>query len=193
MPIDTPARIPMAWSAQTLARVCDEIDDAVTIDAALDQAFTDASVDLGEAVDRRIAFDRWIKIQVAAQEEGYRYYRARKELLEQVHSRFKEKTKAIIEASPGLEEAFRGKLGKISLCASPPAVEYSFGTKEITPEAAVMFGVPQEYLVTKVSYAVDSARVKGELQSGQTLDWASLRTGFHIRFPAAPKKKEIEA
>lgn len=187
-------QVPMAWAAQMLAQVCDEIDNAEKIEEFLDQAFSDAKTALLDSVDRRIAFDRWVKIQVSAMEEGYRYYRARKELLEQVHARFKEKTKEIMEATPDLVDAFRGKLGKISLCDSPPAVEYAFGqTKEITPEIAQAFGIPDHYLKSKVVWSVDSERVKAELLAGTELGWASIRQAKHVRFPAVRKPKERQA
>ncbi len=187
-------KVPMAFAAQTLAQICDEVDSADKIDALLQTAFDDAKLDLGESVDRRIAFDRWVKIQVEAAEEGYRYYRDRKSLLEQVHARFKERTKAIIEAEPGMEDAFRGRLGKISLCNSPTVVEYSFGSREVTPEVAEMFGVDQAYLLPKVVYKIDAARVKQELELGEALPWATLKTSKHIRFPAnrSPKPAQIE-
>ena len=187
------SKSPMAFAAHELSVVCDEMDGADKIDQFLDR-FEDASLTLSDAVDRRIAVDREFKIRIAAAEEGYRYYRAAKEHLEAVHTRFKERTKAVIEtSSEGVQEAFRGKLGKISLCNSPPSVEYAFATKELTLEAADFFGVPRHYLITKTTYQVDTALVKAELQTGEQLGWATLKLGRHIRFPAAPKSKEIEA
>ncbi len=189
---DALVKIPMQHAAKLLAEVCDEIDGADAIDARLRQEFEDASLNLGDGVDRRIAFDRWMKIQIEATAEGYRYYRDRKDFLETVHHRFKERTKKIIEDSE-MPDAFRGKLGKISLCSSPAAVEYAFGSKEIDVDVAVMFGVPLEspFIKAKLTYTIDSAAVKAALLRGEELGWATLREGTHIRFPAS-KKKEIE-
>ncbi len=180
------SKLPLAWAAQVFAQICDDVDGATKIDEFLKAAFDDARCDLAESVDRRIAFDRWCKEQVAAAEEGYRWYRARKEMIERVHGSFRERTKDVVDSQPDV--VFQGRLGKIWVQNNPPTVEYTFGAREaITPEVAEAFGVPSEYLVAKTTYRVDSERTKAELQAGEELGWATVRQGRSIRFPAVRK------
>lgn len=184
----TEPKIPMAWAAQVLSAICEEIDGADQIDAFLLQAFDDANQDLSDAADRRIAFDRWVKIQKAAAEEGKNYYTERENLLKTVHERFKARTKEILEARPGLP--YSGKLGKISIAGNGGvrSLELSFGNKAIDPESAAMFGVPADYVLTK--YVIDTDRIRAELEAGVTLEWAWLaERGTHVNFPRAKKEK----
>lgn len=181
----------MQYAADVLAQLCDEVDSADMIDSFLLEAFKDAEIDLQDAVDRRIAFDRWVKIQVEATKEGLRYYAERRQLLEAVHERFKAKTKEILEARPDLP--YSGRLGKITLAGNggQQTIDYAFGDKKISPEAAALFGVPADYVIA--TYAIDSERVRAELEAGKTLGWASLADrGTHVRFPQNKKPKTLE-
>jgi len=181
----------MSWAAHELSAVCDEMDGADRIDQFLDR-FEDASLALGDAVDRRIAVDREIKSQIKAQEEGYRYYRARKEQLEEIHERFKRRTRLVIQAAgEGVREAFRGKLGKITL-ANVDSVKFAFGENRPMSAASVeKYGVPHSYLIPVMSYRVDTEAVKADLEAGMNLGWAVLEHG-QLRFPSAPRPKQIE-
>ncbi len=179
-------KLPMAWAAQVFAQICDDVDGADKIDEFLKAAFDDARCDLAESVDRRIAFDRWCKEQMSAAEEGHRWYRARKETIEVVQARFRERTKEVVDAQPDV--VFQGKLGKLWVQNNPPAIEFSFGAREaITPEVAAAFGVPEDYLIAKTTYRIDGERAKAELQAGEELGWATIRQGRSIRFPAVRK------
>ncbi len=190
-------KIPLIIAADLVERACAEIDRAdekLKIDAFLEVAFNDAMEDLSDAVDRRIGFDRWTKIQIKAAQEAYRFYRNRKLLLEAVHKRFKEKTAEQMGINPNTP--YRGLLGKISLVANQGAVEYPFGeNKSLSQELVDAFGIPLEYLRPKLTYKIDTTRVKADLLAGQTFLWAKMKEGFHARFPAdrKPKPKKIEA
>jgi hypothetical protein len=179
---------PMAWAAMKLSAVCDDIDNADEIDTFLQEALAEAALDLGEKADRRIALDRWIQAQLDAVDDTVEFMQARAATLNHARKRLKADTKAIMEADPGIKERFRGRLGKISLCQnSAPSISYAWGDKAITPEAAAMLGVPDDYIVTKTIHLIDTDRVRAELMAGQTLEWATATYGTHVRFPRKTK------
>ncbi len=183
---------PMAIAAHELALVCDEMDESPDkIDRFLDR-FEDAKLTLGDAVDRRIAVDREIKSQIAAHEVGIRHYRDRKAMLEEIHERFRSRTKVLMMlVDEGIRDAFRGKLGKITL-AKVASVKFAFGENRPMSAASVeKYGILHDYLVPVMSYKVDTDLVRQELELGKKLAWAHLEHGI-LRFPSAPKAKQLE-
>lgn len=187
-----PSLSPMGFAAQAFDQVCGDVENAITIDDRLKQLFADSQEELQYRVDKRIAFDRWIKIQKAAAEEGIAYYQDLLARLESVHEKFKAQTKADVEAVPNVE--FRGKLGKIWVQKNNPRIEYSFGDKRVSKEVIEMFGVPDEYVIAReipatVEYSIDSARLMADLKAGKEFPWATLKQGSHVRFPAERKNK----
>ena len=90
-----------------------------------------------------------------------------------------------------MREAFRGKLGKITL-ANVDSVKFSFGENRAMSAASVeKYGLPHQYLVPVMSYKIDTEAVKKDLEAGMQLGWAVLEHG-QLRFPSAPKQKQIE-
>lgn len=186
-------KLPMAYAAQVLSQICDEIDGTERIDGFLKEAFEDARLSLSDAVDRRIAFDRWTKIQKDAAEEAIDFYKGRLEILKSVHEKFKQRTKEILEATPDVP--YVGKLGPIKIAGNggQRTITYAFGDKRIDPDTAALFGVPADYVIAKTIYAIDTERVRAELEAGRELEWATLEErGTHIQFPRTPKQKAIE-
>ncbi len=191
------SKLPLVVAAELVERACADIDaadDTKKIDAFLVEAFNDAVGELSDCVDRRIGFDRWAKIQIKAATEAYRFYRHRKKLIEAVHKRFKARTADDMAAHP--ETPYRGNLGKISLVANQGSVEYVFGeNEELSQQLVDAFGIPGEYLrPPKITYKINTALVKQELEAGKTFLWAKMKEGYHVRFPAdrKPKPKKLE-
>jgi len=189
---DENKKVPMAFAAHILSTICEDIDGADQIDAFLIHAFGIAEQNLANAVDRRIAFNNWAKVQLAAAKEAASYYVGLQNKLTEVHERFKARTKDILAATPDIP--YSGKLGKISIAKNGglQSLVFSFGDKAITPESAAFFGVPPDYVLTKVSYSIDVARVRAELDAGITHEWVSLADrGSHVNFPRASKQTAL--
>jgi hypothetical protein len=171
-------KTPLAEAASLLTELCERIDNGENLDHALMAAFNETKLDLAEAVDRRIAFDHWCKGAIEAARQARNDWDERKKLLEALLERFKENTKAIIEANPDLPYA--GKLGRLALQKNPPSVQYAFGTKDVTPDLIDYLGIPREYV--RVTYEIDTAKVKADLLAGKEITWAALKTdGCHLR------------
>lgn len=174
-------KAPMDWAASVLAEICDEMDNtegAITDDMLA--RFEDASIDLAEAVDRRIAFDTWIKGATKAARKARDEWNDRVQKLKALHDRFKERTKAIIEDNPNLP--YQGNLGKMRVQKSAPSVETTFGDKELTKDLIDMFGIEERFIRRKVEYAVDAQAVKDAIKAGEEISWAQLKQSSHVRF-----------
>lgn len=185
-----PNHDPMAIAAEALEQACDQVDQAANLDERLQFFFQDAQLQFGEEIDKRIAFNNWVKIQIEAAENAVMFYEQRIADLKTVHQRFKERTQAVVEAQPNL--TFRGKLGKIWVQKNNPGVEYAFGGREVDPQTIEVFGVPEDYVKTKLVYTIDSEKLKADLTAGKKFLWATLRQTQSIRFPANRKAKQIE-
>lgn len=187
----TTNKLPMVYAAEILSTICDEIDGTDKIDEFLIRAFDDAKQTLAESVDRRIMFDTWSKIQMEAAQEAADQFAARAAKIKAVRERFRLRTKEILESLP--EVPYAGKLGKISIVSNGGlrAIEYSFGSKHITPATAELFGVPEDYILSRVDYFIDTERVRAELENGKTLEWAKLaERGTRVSFPQNKKPKQ---
>lgn len=182
---------PLALAAQTLASLCDTVDEAPNIDQALQLAFDDAALALEHEVDRRIAFDLWSRTQLEASKDAYRYYRDRAAHIEEVRDRFKARLVEAMVANPNLP--FRGRLGKVSCVENPQGVDYAFGDRKLDENTIDFFGIPPDYVKTKVTFEIDHDKVKADIAAGKILEWAKpAPTKHHVRFPAQRKPKQIE-
>lgn len=173
-------KVPMAVAAATLAELCDRIDAGESIGEAVVALFDEKRLELCEAVDRRIAFDQWIKGAIEAARAARDEWGKRVEQLREAHERFKANTKAIVEAAPDLP--YRGALGSIAVQKSPPAVDVAWGSRELDDETIAFFGVDPRFVKTKVTHTLDVTAVKDALKAGETLDWARLTQSNHVRF-----------
>lgn len=178
---------PMAVAADALDVACSQVDEAEDIDTRLAAFFDDSKMQLGDEVDKRIAFDRWCAIQTEAAKEAVAFYKARIEMIEEAKRKRRAATQAVLEAKPDLP--YRGKLGKVWLQASEPAVEYVFGDKHVDPAIIQNFGIPDEYVLSEIVYKIDHAKLKADLKAGKTVGWAVLKQKVGIRFPSLRKPK----
>lgn len=180
---------PLTAAAKAFTEICETVDNAPAIDDQLKAVFSDAHEELQYRVDKRIFFDREMKLRKEAVQEAIKFYKAQAQHLEEVHERFKEVVKAEVESAPGIE--FKGKMGKIWVQDNTPGVDYAFGENRGQKlETLEFLGVPAD-LIKVESYKVDGEKVRALLDSGETLTWAKKKQGRGVRFPAARKPKEL--
>lgn len=181
---------PTAFAAVAFDCVCQIIDSAPRLTDALKQLFQDAHEELQYRVDKRIAFDRWVKVQIGAAEEAAAFYKLKAHDLRQMHVNFKTRVKADLEAAPDVE--FRGTLGKVWLQRpSKRRLILTVPDKDLTLETVTTFNIPMRYLktVTTVSTHLDTNLVREDLANGKVLEWAGLAPEKGVRFPAGPADK----
>lgn len=171
---------PMDLAALVLAELCDKIDNGADLDQELVRAFDDAKLTLAAAVDRRIAFDTWIKGAIEAAREARTQWEERVQLLKAMHERFKANTLAIVQAA---DVPYQGSLGKIRAQRNPVGVKLTWGDKLLSPDLIDMLGIDDRFVRVKTEYSIDAAAVKAALEAGEDLPWARLdQSGFHVRF-----------
>lgn len=191
--IEPKRKIPLDWAASELSRLCELVDEQedADIDEALVAQFHETSLAVKEAVDRRILFWKFVESQIPMAKEMEQLWRKRRKALESIFEKFKENTKAIMEANPGLP--YQGEHGKLSLRNNPDKLKLSFETeiREVTMRNVVSLAVldqhrvPAKY-VTKVElYTIDKESLKKDLQAAggwfDDFDAASLDKGKHVR------------
>ena len=184
-PSDQPAqraKVPMAWAAAALAEMCDRLEDGEEPTAAFTFVFNETRLDLAEAVDRRIAFIKLVEGSITAAEQARDEWALQKTRLESLLAAMKERTKEIVETFPDLP--YKGTLGRFAVQKNggAQALDLSFGGKEITPELIDMFQIPERFVKTKVSYALDVDGIRAAIAKGEELPWAKLAPrGTHLR------------
>lgn len=170
---------PMDLAALVLAELCEQVDSGADLDRELVARFDDAKLTLADAVDRRIAFDTWIKGAIEASRAARADWDQRTQLLKRIHEAFKAKTLAIVEASPDVP--FVGRFGRLASQKSPPAIKLSFGDKQLTPQLIDMFGIDERFVKTVTTQTIDIDAVKAALAAGDNLPWAEQVQGTHLR------------
>lgn len=178
VPVPKP-RVPMAFAAAILSELCDRLDEGADPTDALCAVFQETKLDLADAVDRRVAFDTWIQGAIKTAKEARDVYAERARKLTAAHEAFKKNTQDIIQAHPDLP--YQGSLGRLAVQASAPSLKLAFGGKDLTPDMIQMFGIDEKYVKSEIVYTLDTAAVKAALQSGETIPWATLETGSHLR------------
>lgn len=165
-----PSKIPLAFAAMLLAKVSDDIESG-NLDATLIAAFEDAKLATSEAVDRRIAFDGFIKAAINQCKETAKSWRDEATKLEKAHKRFLERTKEIVEANPDIP--FVGTLGRFAIQKNNPAVESD--VDEVDEETIDFLGIDPKYIVVKTTYQIDKTKLSQDLKNGVNIPWARLK------------------
>ena len=173
-------KVPMAFAATILSRLCDQIDDGVDPSDALVAVFEETKLDLADAVDRRIAFETWLSGSIETAKKARDAYAERARKLTAAHEAFKKNTMDIMQANPNLP--YKGDLGRLAIQANPASLKLAFAGKELTPDVIAMFGVDQKYVKTFTTLVLDTVAVKAALQAGETFEWATLERGQSLRF-----------
>ena len=173
-------KVPLAWANRMFAELCERLDSGEDVTAALETVCKETRLARAEAIDRRLTFHDIVlaeRARLAAVRDAYADEVRR---ADRVIEAFKADTKAILAETPDLP--FKGTLGAISLQKSPPAVEIDLGGKDLTPETIEFFGIDERFVVVRTTYSLDTAAVKDALKAGETLAWARLTQGEHVRF-----------
>lgn len=173
-------KVPMAFAMSTLAAMCDAIDNGAELDDALVAQFQEAKLDLVEAIDRRVAFFRYLQGQIAAAKAARDAWQDDYKRLQAIEEKFKEKTKELVEAHPDLPK--EGTIGKLAVQANPPSVKLTFEDRKLTRHVIDFFGVDEKYIKTETTYTLNAKLVADDLKAGVELPWARLEQGTHIRF-----------
>lgn len=174
----------MAWAASALAELCDRLDNGEEPTAALVSLFSETRLELAEAVDRRIAFIKYVEGAIEGARAARNEWDRQKTLLETMLAAMKARTKEIVETYPDLPYA--GSLGKLAVQKNggKAPVELAFGERELSREIIEMFGVP-EHLI-KITYTLDTDKLRRALEAGEDFPWATLQDrGSHLRIKAA--------
>lgn len=173
-----PYKVPMDYAATALAELCERIDSGEPLSDALTVVFNDTKLDLADAVDRRIAFDTWIKGAIAAADNAAHEWQARAKKLEMMRDAFIERTKAIVEANPDMP--YQGKLGTLKIRKNNPAVQLAFNDKALTADMIALVPGLADYAKAKTTWSVDKLRIAADLKAGEELPWATLTQGTRL-------------
>ena len=186
----TPAKkpLPMALAQGIFAALCHRVDDGATIDEAIQAEFTEARLDLVEAIDRRKAVAIKLKNEAAAAADMARAYSAFAKRLNEKLDSLKRHTLELILREPDLP--YRTSSGeKLYPQKSPPSLRTALDgdlrdkvvTHVVDLEAAERAGIPLTYLEPVTYYRLNTEKLKADLQAGHVLPFAHLEQGTHLR------------
>jgi uncharacterized protein YcgL (UPF0745 family) len=186
----------MAFAAKAFATLDQQVESAQTITERMQAAFNDAHEDLKYRVDKRIALYNWTCEQIEAAEEAANFYRRLADHNEEILEELKAQVRRDIESEPSV--TFRGRLGLIFTRPNNPALEYTFGSKHVTPDMIKMFGVDPEYVIEEhipatVEYSIDNKKLKADLKAGKTVPWANLKAKPDAVIFPSREPEELEA
>lgn len=173
-------KTPLALAAALLSELCERIDAGESPEGALLESFNDSRLALADAVDRRIAFDTWVKGAIDAAKEARDDWAAQAKRLEGLHDAFKKNTLQVVEGTPDVP--YQGRLGKIAVQNNPPALETVFQEKQLSGDMIDMFGIDPEFYTVETVYKLNTKAVKAALAEGKSIPWALLTQGRSVRF-----------
>lgn len=179
-----PNKVPLAEAAETFAIVCNAIDEG-NLDETIVAIFNQTRLDLATAVDRRVCFLNFCTSSMQAAKETRNAWAERARQLEALEERIKVLTIDQIKSS-GLEQA-KGDLGRLCIQNNPEALSLDFDLHDmmvnrvIDPIFIEVNAVPDKYLKKIAAYQLDTKQIKEDLQAGETLPWAKLTRGQHLR------------
>jgi hypothetical protein len=188
MSSDIIKKVPLQWAAEAFSQISNRIEESDDIDTALVSAFDESRIDIAEALDRRRAFKNYCEMMIARCKDEKKRIQEVQSRIEDVLERFKEKTKAIIEANPSIP--FVDTLGKkISvvkngaprLSLKLPLTASKSVANIIDAEQAEFFGVDKKYLKQVSFLVLDTEVLKADLKAGQSCDWAELEYNTQLR------------
>lgn len=178
-------RVPLAWASQTLHTLMDAIDNASEIDGALTQAFADASTDVALAIDRRQAVIAMTRSYCELARSHKKDLDAQIKVLERIEEKITQSTKEAIEAAPGV--VFKNSVGKkVSIArSSTPALTttLNLGKTSVSNTLSTedLMRVDKRFWSVVSFHQLNTSELKRALESGETVSWASLEYGSHLR------------
>lgn len=168
-------KVPLAFASMFLSQLLEAADET-QVDEAFLQLFRDADITHQDGIDRRIVVDKAFSTHIGLASEARTNWAAVKNKLEKAQVRFRQATKEIIEANPGL--GFVGKLGTLKTQRNPPRITLAVGNAErlvrhlITKEEIEQFHIPSRYLKSIEGITLNMDEIKKDLADGVQLDWA---------------------
>lgn len=175
-------KVPMAEAALALSQLCDAIDNGVALDAALMEVFSEAKLDLAQAVDRRIAFFGMLDAETDHARKARAAWDQKVQQLKAFSDQLRASTKAIIEAAPDLP--YQGQLGRLALQKNGGVLPLalSFDDRVLTSETIDTHGIDERFYRMTVTYSLDTEAIRVALEAGEKLAWAMLgERGQHLR------------
>lgn len=161
--------ISFAEAAHSLETICQEIDSADDIDAAMQLIFQDSAQELSEQVDRRISYIKYAESQALTAREMRDEWETRMHKFDAIIGRLKLNTVKIIKENPGLP--YKGRLGAFRVQKN------SVPTLLIDDEEALLS--IERYQRRPIF--LDKSAVKRDLEQGIVIHEARLEYGEHLR------------
>lgn len=162
--------ISMSEAATSLELLCDDIENTEDLTQAIQDLFKEKQEHLVEAVDRRIKYLEYAKMQIVHANAMAGQWMKRGEAMERLLDKMEQDTLAVIKASP---VPMKGRLGKLRAQknSNPRLIV------DETDEDLVLF-----YTREKIIKYLDKAAIKEDMQNGIVIKSARLEYGEHLRY-----------
>jgi len=180
-----PEKIPLGKAAEDLSAIADLLEESGDLDEALVKVFGEAHALQKDAVDRNFLFHQYVKSQIALAKDMADNWKHQKDVMQNVLERHKDRIKFIMEANPDIP--FKGAQGKMTLQASPSALNLAFQSSKRTFETIsdhdiTKYKVDASYVDIVQLKALNKEKVKEDLKAGRELPFARLTQSKHVRF-----------
>ncbi len=180
-------KVPLDYASRAMTNIYDLIESSEDLEEYLIAEFRSASLDLAEAVDRRIAVMKRFKSEIGHLTELKTEIEGYLATVKKADVRLKEHTMFIMTANEQL--TYKGNLGRLALQNSPVRVEFTFPVETktisncISDAVLLELDVPEKYITKHVHYSINREAVKTYLNQSPkvSLPWARLMQGQHIR------------
>lgn len=159
--------ISFSEAASELERICDEIDNADQVDAALTEAFDAKIKSVQETIDKRITFRMYASSQIDLAQAQIDSWVKRKRKFERTLDWINADTLHVMKCYPGLP--FTGALGAFRIRKSPKKLMLKENE------------LPPHYLRPGPSF-YDKDEIRKDLNDGKDVPGAKFVQEEHVRF-----------
>lgn len=173
-------------AANLLQALCERVDDAEDLDRALIEAFSATRIGLAEGVNAAKALNSECDARVLQINEHIERLVAYRDTVKKVQASLKDRLKeAMIESGwTSLSDLLGRKVVSLvqnSISALKLDFEVRAKTVPYVLDSRAIEAISPKYVKT-VSYLVlDTEAVRSALEAGETLHWAWLEKGSHVR------------
>ncbi len=161
--------ISFAEAAQSLERLCEEIDNLPQLDDAIQAEFKDTKEELSKQVDRRISYIKYAESQIDISKNMRDEWIARVRKFELMLQRLKANSLDVIKSNPGLP--YKGSYGYLR------AQKNSHPTLILDDEDFLLETTGYQ----KEKIELDKHAIKIDLENGIEIPGARLIYGEHLR------------
>lgn len=163
------SKLSLAEAAAALEYLCEHIESLESLDAEIQNLFSEAHGSLKDCVDRRIKFLKYAESQVMLAKQMRDEWAKRALRFETAIERIKANTIAVMKANPDVP--YKGDLGAFKIQKnSVPVLEM--------PED---WDKDPTYFIEKRYLSLDKEKLKADLKAGKEIPGVSLRYGEHLR------------